>query len=39
MARPPDPPAIRAIIPNTGNPIAFAGGEEEAGTLRLQFFA
>ncbi len=35
----PDPLAIRAVIPNTGNPIAFAGGEEEAGTLKLLFFA
>lgn len=25
-----EPLAIRAVIPNTGNPIAFAGGEEEA---------
>lgn len=33
------PLAIRAVIPNTGNPIAFAGGEEEAGKLVLQFYA
>lgn len=35
----PEPLALRAVIPNTGNPIAFAGGEEEAGKLVLQFYA
>ncbi len=35
----PEPLAIRAVIPNTGKPISFAGGEDEAGTLVLQFYA
>ena len=32
------PLALKAVIPSTGNPIAFAGGEGEDGTLRLSFF-
>lgn len=35
----PEPLALRAVIPNSGNPIAFAGGEDEAGVLKLQFYA
>lgn len=35
----PEPLALRAVIPNTGSPISFAGGEEEAGKLVLQFYA
>ena len=35
----PAPLALPCIIPNTGNPIAFSGGEEEAGRLTLHFYA
>lgn len=34
-----EPIAIKCVIPNTGNPIGFAGGEGEAGTLKLSFYA
>ena len=33
----PQPLALKAVIPNTGNPIAFAGGDGEAGKLVLLF--
>lgn len=39
MSAQPNLLALRCVIPNTGNPISFAGGEEEAGVLRLQFYA
>ena len=35
----PKPLALKAVIPNSGSPIKFAGGEEEAGSLMLQFYA
>ncbi len=35
----PEPLALKAVIPNSGSPIKFAGGEEEAGSLTLQFYA
>ncbi len=31
--------AFRAAIPNVGSPITFAGGQDEAGVLKLQFYA
>lgn len=34
----PEPLAMRMIIPNTGSPITFAGGEDEAGQVKLQFY-
>lgn len=34
-----DPLALRCVIPNCGSPIKFAGGEDEAGSLTLQFCA
>jgi hypothetical protein len=29
---------FEAVIPNTGTPIGFAGGEGEAGLLKLQHY-
>lgn len=34
-----EPLTLKAVIPNTGSPIKFAGGEDEAGSLTLQFYA
>lgn len=39
MTSHPKPLALRCVIPNTGSPISFAGGENEAGVLRVQFYA
>lgn len=34
----PKPLALQCVIPETGNPIAFAGGAGENGTLRLALY-
>ena len=39
MPKAKQPLAIKAVIPNTGSPIKFAGGEDEAGSLTVQFYA
>lgn len=33
----PESLTLRCVIPNTGNPIAFAEGSGEEGTLKLAF--
>ncbi len=34
----PEPLTFTAVIPNTGTPIGFAGGEGEAGFIKLQHY-
>lgn len=34
----PKPLTFEAVIPNTGTPIGLAGGEGEAGFLKLQHY-
>lgn len=34
----PEPLSFEAVIPNTGTPIGFAGGEGEAGFIKLQHY-
>jgi hypothetical protein len=34
----PIPLAIKAVIPTIASAISFAGGEEEAGVLKLQIY-
>lgn len=34
----PKPLTFEAVIPNTGTPIGFAGGEGEAGFIKLQHY-
>jgi hypothetical protein len=34
----PKPLTFEAVIPNSGTPIGFAGGEGEAGFLKLQHY-
>ena len=33
-----EPLVFTAVIPNTGTPIGFAGGEGEAGFIKLQHY-
>ncbi len=34
----PEPLTFQAVIPNSGTPIGFAGGEGEAGFIKLQHY-
>lgn len=34
----PKPLTFEAVIPNSGTPIGFAGGEGEAGFIKLQHY-
>ena len=34
----PKPLTFSAVIPNTGTPIGFAGGQGEAGFIKLQHY-